>query len=127
MKNLAALLVYLVIGITALPAICMASPKFLQCNMQGACDKKKECKKEHCPVRACCNCCCFCCFMGSLTEKDVQLKLNSSADEKAGTDGAFALSGFTSDCWQPPEKGSRTKGIQGTSVMYLDSLQYCIS
>jgi hypothetical protein len=103
MKNMAAILFYFVIGITACPSVCMASSQILQCEMKMSADGKKECKKDNCPMQSCCNCCCFCCFNAPPNATHFDFTLKASANKIPETVGAFAISGFTTENWQPPE------------------------
>lgn len=58
---------------------------------------------ECCPGMCNPTTCCYCCFMCPVDNKKLEIKVFETNNGNSLSDEQYALSDFSSDCWQPPK------------------------
>jgi hypothetical protein len=107
-KFLIDILLFSFFSVTVCPTTqLMASCASVKC-ATSACEKNEspenKAKAACCPMEMCVQGqCCFCYFVCPVDNKKLELQVFESHARDLVSDGDYALSDFSSDCWQPPE------------------------
>jgi hypothetical protein len=75
----------------------------LQCCKAEASESCGMSDMECCPGMCNPTTCCFCCFICTVDNKKLEIEFFESNNKNPLSDEQFALSDFSSDCWQPPK------------------------
>ena len=111
MKFLPGILLYTFLVVSLCPTAKLFAANARVCETMCGSKEAKDtaCKKKNkadgrCPIEMCKACqCCFCYFACPVENKKIEINVFESKLKTTSTHTAFAVSGFTKDCWQPPE------------------------
>ena len=109
MKSISYILLFCFVALTVTPVTVMVyRATKTQCEIQCCMTEETETcdmsDMECCPPGMCNpSTCCFCCFICTVDNKKLEIKIFETNNNNSLSDEQYALSDFSSDCWQPPK------------------------